>query len=48
MQASVLPPSEEEVKKKQLANQLFGGLSGPSRAPRTKQSKKGSVKSSAH
>jgi len=40
VQASVVPPTAEEVKRKELASQLFGGLSGPSRAPRTRQQRK--------
>ena len=41
-QATIAQPSPEELKKKQLASQLFGGLSGPSRAPRTRQQRKSS------
>ena len=40
MQASVVPPTAEEVKRKELASQLFGGLSGPSRAPRSRHQRK--------
>ena len=39
MVASIVQPSAEEVRKRQLASQLFGGggtLSGPARAPRQK------------
>lgn len=41
MEASIIQPTPEELRKKELANQLFGagGLSGPSRAPRHKQRK---------
>ena len=47
VEASIVQPTPEELRKKQLANQLFGmgslggggGLSGPSRAPRHKQRK---------
>lgn len=39
-QASIAEPSPEELKRKQLASQIFGGLSGPSRAPRTRQQRK--------
>ena len=42
--ASIVQPSAEEMRKRQLANQLFGGggggvrsLSGPARAPRHKR-----------
>ena len=40
MQAGIVQPSAEEIRKQQLASQLFGGgggLSGPSRAPRHKR-----------
>ncbi len=40
VQASIVPPTAEEAKKKELASQLFGGLSGPSRAPRSRQQRK--------
>ena len=40
VQATVLPQSPSEAKKHQLASQLFGGLSGPSRPPKSKQHRK--------
>ena len=36
----MLPQSAEEAKRHQLASQLFGGLSGPARAPKSKQQRK--------
>ena len=36
VQASPLQPTQEEKKRSKLASQLFGGLTGPSRAPRAK------------
>lgn len=41
VEASIIQPTPEELRKKELANQLFGtgGLSGPSRAPRHKKRK---------
>ena len=43
VEASIIQPSPEELRKKQLANELFGmgggGLSGPARAPRHKPRK---------
>ena len=36
VQASPLQTTHEEKKRSKLANQLFGGLTGPSRAPRAK------------
>ena len=39
--------SPAEAKKHQLANQLFGGLSGPSRAPKSKQHRKSPTTSSS-
>lgn len=46
VEASIIQPTPEELRKKELANQLFGtgGLSGPSRAPRHKQRKGNSGK----
>ena len=40
VQATILPQSPAEAKKHQLASQLFGGLSGPSRPPKSKQHRK--------
>jgi hypothetical protein len=43
VQATIVPQSPSEAKKHQLANQLFGGfggLSGPSRPPKSKQHRK--------
>ena len=40
VQATILPQSPTEAKKHQLASQLFGGLSGPSRPPKSKQHRK--------
>ena len=39
MEATIVQPSPEEKRKRELASQLFGtgGLTGPSRAPRHKQ-----------
>ena len=41
VEASIVQPSPEQLRKRQLASQLFGmgggGLSGPSRAPRHKR-----------
>ena len=43
VEASIIQPSPEELRKKQLASELFGmgggGLSGPARAPRHKPRK---------
>ena len=39
-QASIVSQSPTEAKKHQLASQLFGGLSGPSRPPKSKQHRK--------
>ena len=40
VQATIVPQSPAEAKKHQLATQLFGGLSGPSRPPKSKQHRK--------
>ena len=43
VEATILEPTPEELRKQQLANELFGmaggGLSGPARAPRHKPRK---------
>ncbi len=41
--ASPLQPSKEDRKRSQLATQLFGELSGPSRVPRSKTQSRSSV-----
>lgn len=46
-QASPYNPSPEERKKQELASQLFGGLTGPSRAPRSRQQRRAAEGSSA-
>lgn len=47
VQATILPQSPAEAKKHQLASQLFGGLSGPSRPPKSKQHRKNPTTSSS-
>ena len=39
-QASILSATPEDTKRKELASQLFGSLTGPSRAPRSRQQKR--------